>query len=80
MGDEVLQRRRRGLRRALAPERVNYAIDRDDSTGVEEQEREQRALLLAAKGDRMPVFEDLERTEDSELEHLPFLAPSKSAA
>src|SRR5207344_3330803 len=47
--DEVLQRRRGGSRRALAPERVDQTIGRDDMARIEQQESEDGALLPAAQ-------------------------------
>jgi hypothetical protein len=67
--DEVLERRRRGARRRLAPELVHEAVDRDDLVRVDQEEGEEGALLLPAERDRPAVADDLERTEDPEIEH-----------
>ena len=68
MRHEVLKRGRRGARRLLTPQRVDQAIGGDHASDIEEQECEDRALLLSAQGKRFAVGGGLERTEDSELE------------
>ena len=74
LGDEVLQRGRRRPRGFLAPDLVDQAVGGDDLAGVNEQRREQRALLLPSQWERAAVRADFERPEDAELEHSPFVA------
>ena len=69
LGDEILEGRRRRLRRRLAPQIRDEALARDDLARVDEQEREQPALLLAAERDGTTLAHDLERPEDPELDH-----------
>ena len=51
--DEVLERRDGGRRRIAGPERLDEPVDRDDPTGLEQQQREERPLLRAAERDRL---------------------------
>ena len=51
--DEVLQRRRRGRRRVALPQRLDEPVERDDPSCVEQEHREERALLRAAERDRV---------------------------
>jgi hypothetical protein len=67
--DEVLERGRRRSRRVLAPQVVDQAVGRDHLSRPQEQDRKQRALLLATQRQGFPAGEDLERTEDPELQH-----------
>ncbi len=67
--DEVLQRRRGRPRRPLAPEAVDQAVGRHHPSGLEQQEREDRAQLLAPDGYRLAVGEHLDGAEQPELEH-----------
>src|SRR5262249_22770417 len=69
LGDEVLERRRGGPRRMLAPEPVDQPICRHRLSLAEQEEGEQRPLLLAAEREGSPRFHDLERAEDQELRH-----------
>jgi hypothetical protein len=47
---------------------------------VHEQQREQRALLLAAERDRAVVADDLERAEDPKLEQVLLVTPKANGA
>ena len=67
--DEILERRRRGLRRLLTPELVDEAVGCHDLARPHEQEPEQRTLLLAAQRERRRPADDFERPEDAELDH-----------
>ena len=68
LGDEVLERRRRGRGRIVLPQRLEETVGRDDPSRLEQQHREQRALLRAAELDRLSVSTGLERTEDGEFD------------
>ena len=70
LGDVVLDDLRRRRRRLLGPELVDQPVRRERFVRVDQQKREQRALLAAADRDLPPVVADLERTEDVEI-HLP---------
>ena len=48
--------------------------------GLESEECEERALLLAAEREGAAVRQHLEWAEEAELEHVPVVAPSKTAA
>ncbi len=74
LGDGVLERRRCGPRRFLAPEPVDETVGGDDIARVEEQEREQRALIAASEPHRRPTIENLERSKDPEF-HKVVVAP-----
>ena len=63
-----LQRSRSRFGRCAVPERVDQAIARDDAVRVQEEKREQRALLRAAKAEQPAALDDLQRTEDPELD------------
>ena len=65
----VVQRGRRRRRRPLAPELVDQAVGRNDSPGVEQQDREQRPLPLPRERERALVTDDLERPEQPKLLH-----------
>ena len=66
VGDVDLHGLGRGLGRALAPELVDDPVDRDDLAPMKQQDREHRALPGSAKGNRSPIDQNLERTEDAE--------------
>jgi hypothetical protein len=68
LADVPVQRRLRGWRRRSAPELVDEPVDRDDLVAVDEQEREQRALLPAGKRERDTSLRDLERPQHSEFD------------
>src|SRR5438105_2731454 len=68
--DEVLKRRRRSARWALAPERIRHPVDRDDPAGLEEKERQDGPLLLPAEQKRSGLVRDLERPENSKVRHV----------
>jgi hypothetical protein len=62
--DGVARRRRR----VLGPQLLDQAIARDDPVGLQQQDRQQRALLRAAEREPVPVRANLERTEDAEVD------------
>ena len=62
--DGVLERLRRGRRRALAPERVDQPLGGDDLVAVDQQQREEGALPPAGERVRRGSVHELERTED----------------
>ena len=62
--DGVARRRRR----VLGPQLLDQAIAGDDPVGLQQQDRQQRALLRAAEREPVPVRADLERTEDAEVD------------
>ena len=61
----------RALGHVLAPELVDDPVDRQRAIGVDEQEREQRALLAAAQPDLALPVAHLERSEDPKVHHAP---------
>ena len=63
-----LQRVRRRRRGAVAPERVDHAVARDDLVRAQQQQSEQRTLLPAAERERLSLGRHLERPENPELE------------
>ena len=69
-----IQRVTGGRGRLFAPQHVNQAVPRDDLVSVEEQYGEQRALLPAPEPKPVAVRPNLERTENAEIHHPPFLA------
>ena len=57
-------------RRVVAPQGVDEEVGRDDLIRVQQEDGEQRALLLAAELQRLAVGgSDFERPEDPELRH-----------
>ena len=66
---EILERRRRRLRGSFTPQLVDEPLGRNDLARVHEEERQQRSLLLAAQRNRAVISDDLERTQDPELDH-----------
>src|SRR2546429_628632 len=78
LGDEVLQRGRRGPGRLLAPERVHDPVGRDDPVHVEQKQGEKGALLLSAELQRLAFVGHLERPENPKFEHVTFVAPSEA--
>ena len=64
--DVVLERVPGRPRRALAPELLDQAVGRDRLGGVQEQRREERAVLAPRQVDRLPAVERFERAEYSE--------------
>ena len=50
-----LDRVRRGTGRVVGPDQLDQAVGRDDLAGVQEQDREQRALLWRPEIDNSPV-------------------------
>ena len=67
--DVDLERLLGRLRRLLLPERIDQAIARNDPVRLQQQNRQQDALLLPPKLDRLPVGKHLQRAQDSELQH-----------
>src|SRR4051794_39013164 len=68
--DGVLQGRGRGTRRLLAPDRADEELRRDDLAGPEEQDGQDRPVLLPAERQRLAVVgDDLERAEQPEFRH-----------
>ena len=53
----------------LAPQLVDEPVGRDDLARMDQQQAEERALLLPAERDRPGPVLELERTEDPELCH-----------
>ena len=66
--DEVLERGRSRAGRVLAPERVDQPIGRDRAPRVEQEQREQGALLRASELHERCLGTHLERTEQPELQ------------
>ena len=66
--DGVLERRRRRSRRLLTPEEVDQSLRRDDAPGLQQEDREKRALLGAPERDVPGLGRDLERAKYPELE------------
>lgn len=75
LGDLPLDLRHCRHRRPPCVQLVGDPLHGDDAVRVEQEDREGRALLRAAEHDRLPVGDDLEMTEDRELEHGPTVAP-----
>ena len=71
--DVRLQRLQRCGRRARSPKIVDQPVSRDDLIGVQQQNRQQRPLLVATEPDRAIPIADLQRTENPKI-HAPFLA------
>ena len=67
--DVVLESRAGGSRRILSPEALYERVARDDLAPPQEQQREQRPLLLTPELDWLPLFPHLERAEHSKLQH-----------
>jgi hypothetical protein len=53
-------------RRPFAPQRLDQAVARDDVVGVQQQERQQAALLRPAERQSRAVASNLDRSEDRE--------------
>ena len=70
--DVPLQRLARSRCRLLLPERVDQSIARDDAVRLQQEQREQRALLLPTQVEREPVRSHLERAEKTELVADPY--------
>ena len=54
LGDEVLERADRGLRRCFAPQVLDEPVGRDDLAGVKSEQREQCPLLGTTQLERRP--------------------------
>ena len=66
-----LQRLLRGRRRILAPHRIDEPVARHDFARLQEERREQRALLRSPEWERASVDEDRDRPEHPELDRPP---------
>jgi hypothetical protein len=75
-----LHRLHRGGRRPLAPHQVDDAIDGHGLATVQQEDREHRALTRSSEFDRPIVVEDVQRPEDSELQHSPVLDADATCA
>src|SRR5438132_4827993 len=69
--DEVLERRRRGPRRLLAPQDVDQTVRRDNATRVQQEEGEHRALFRPAQRESLVAVAHFERAKYEELELAP---------
>jgi hypothetical protein len=49
---------------ALAPDTLDQPVDRHRLVGVQQQDRQHRALLLAAERQRATVHADVQRTQN----------------
>jgi hypothetical protein len=65
--DVDLDHLRRAVRRLVAPQGIEQRLDRDDAPGIEEEAREERALLAAPEDGWPSLDADLERPQDAEL-------------
>ena len=68
IGDEVLKRADRRLRRLPGPELFDEPVRGDDLAGMKQQQRQEGALLSPFQLERAPLHQDLERAEDAELD------------
>ncbi len=62
---------RRTRRRRLGPERVDNLVDGDDLVRVQQQQREQRALLSASERQLTALVLDLQWAENPEIHSSP---------
>ena len=69
LGDLAVNLRHRGRRGVAGVELVRDAVDRDHPTGVEQQQREDRALDAPPERDLLAVAARLEWAEDAERDH-----------
>ena len=69
--DERLQRLQRRRGRRLAPEPVDEPVRRHDLVRVEQQDREELALLPAGDLDALALDDDFERAEDPRFHRAP---------
>ena len=69
LGDLPLHLRDRGDGRAAGVQVVREALDRHDAIRVQQQDRQRRALTRPSEPDRVAVGDDLQRTQNAELEH-----------
>ena len=69
LGDLTLYLRHGGDRRRARVEVVGEALHRHHTVRTQQQDRERSTLFRSAEPDRPVVGEDLERSEDPELEH-----------
>jgi hypothetical protein len=66
--DRELQPLERAWRRRLAPQFLDQSIRAQRLVRVDEEQRQNHALLPAAQGDRLPIAQDLEWTHHPELQ------------
>jgi hypothetical protein len=78
LGDVNLERRRGRLWLLDAPQLLDQAVTRDGLVGVQEQKRQEGALLRTGDPHDPAVLLDLQRPEDAEL-HAPLRPPSAGA-
>ena len=69
LGDLAMHLRHRGRGGVAGVELVGDAVDRHHPTGLEQQQREDRALGAPAERDLLAVAMRLERAEDAERDH-----------
>src|SRR5215208_680968 len=70
VGDVDLDRMVSGPRRAVAPQQLDQPVDREDLPGLQQQDRQQRALFRRAEVGRDLTRGDLERTQKPKV-HAP---------
>ena len=75
----AVERRLRGFRRALPPERVDAIVRGDDLAGVQQQESEQRAVLPTRRGQIDAVGLHLEPAQQPELHFVPIVSRRQSS-
>ena len=71
--DEVLKRLARRTGRLFPPELLEQSVGRDHLSCVDEKDRQERALLLAAERHHCALVDDLERAEDPKLGHANYV-------
>ncbi len=74
--DVVLKRVLGRRRRLPGPELLDQLIGGDDLARPQQQQGEERPLLLARQRHRLAVGEHLQRPEDPELQHVRVVTPS----
>ena len=67
--DVHLQRRQGVVAGVVTPDAENQSVGRDHPAQVEQQQRQDSALLRPPQGHGLLAFEDLERTEHAVLHH-----------
>ena len=70
----AMERRVRRFRRALPPERVDAIVGGDDLVSVQQQEREERAVLPSRRGQIDAVGLHLEPAQQPELHFVPIVS------
>jgi hypothetical protein len=76
-GDVTVQRRVRRLRRRLAPERSDELVARNHVVHVEQEKRQQSAVLRSRRSDHAFASDDLEWAEEAEIEGRSGHSPSR---